>query len=305
MSRAEGAPVEPRRTDGTGRVKAGQFAYERAHTVEEALALLTEHGDEAKVLAGGQSLIPMMNYRLARPEVLIDIGPVAGLDYVTRDEDQLRLGSLTRHNRVERLTGATIADGYEILRSMVSEIGHAPIRTLGTVGGSLAHADSTAEWCSAALVLGAQIQVRGPRGTRSVPADQFFLGFLTTVLEPDELITEILFPRPCRNAGFAEFAQRKGDFALASVAVALEVDDDSVCTSARLVVGGVADRAVRVPEAEAALIGNVCDQAAIREAAELAATSVEAVDNSAEMAPYRRHLSRTLATRALTEAMAS
>jgi carbon-monoxide dehydrogenase medium subunit len=285
-------------------VKPGPVTYERAHSVEQALDLLVQHGDEAKLLAGGQSLIPMMNYRLARPEVLVDIGPLADLDYVIRDGDMLRVGALTRHARVERHEQEALRGGFDILRSIAAEIGHAPIRTLGTIGGSLAHADPAAEWCSAALLLDARIVVRGPRGTRTVAAEDFFLGFLTTVLEPDELLVEVVFTRPSHATGFAEFAQRKGDFALTSVAVALDMQD-SVCAGARVVVGGVADRAIRVPEAEAALVGTTCDPRAVTAAAAEAATVVDPVDKSPDMEPYRRHLTRTLTARALEEAMSA
>jgi carbon-monoxide dehydrogenase medium subunit len=285
-------------------VKPGPFAYTRAHSVDEALDLLTRHGDEAKLLAGGQSLIPMMNYRLARPEVLVDVGPVGDLDHVERDGDALRVGALTRHVRIERRAQAALAGGFEILGSIAAHIGHAPIRTLGTVGGSLAHADPAAEWCAAAVLLDAEIVVRGPQGPRSIAAEEFFLGFLTTALEPDEMVVEVVFPRPYRHVAFTEYAQRTGDFALASVGVAVELAETG-CTAARIVVGGVADRPVRVPEAEAVLLGTRCDAAAVRAAADTAARLIEPVDRSAESASYRRHLTRTLTARALTEAMSS
>jgi carbon-monoxide dehydrogenase medium subunit len=283
-------------------MKPAPTQYERAHSVEQALELLSQYGDEAKVLAGGQSLIPMMNYRLARPEVLIDIGPVAELDYVIRKDGILRVGALTRHARLERREAPALQDGFEILRVMAAEIGHAPIRTLGTIGGSLAHADPAAEWCTAAVLLDASLTVRSTAGgTRTIASEDFFLGFLTTALEPEEMIVEVVFPRPYRNTGFVEYAQRRGDFALTSAGVALEMDG-GICTSARLVVGGVADRPIRLTEAESALIGTACDAGAIASAADAAAAEVDPVDSSPGMAPFRRHLTRTLTARALTEA---
>jgi carbon-monoxide dehydrogenase medium subunit len=284
-------------------VKPAPVEYRRAHSVDEALELLAEHGDEAKLLAGGQSLIPMMNYRLARPEMLVDVGPVAELDYVVRDGDALRVGALARHVRLERYETDSLAGGFEVLAAVAAEIGHAPIRTLGTIGGSLAHADAAAEWCAAVLFLDAQVVLRSSaRGERTVSADDFFLGLYTTALEPDEMVVEVAFPRPCRHTGFAEFAQRRGDFALTSAGVALEFDG-AVCTAARIVVGGVSDRAIRVPGAEAALVGTTCDPAAVESAAVQAAVEVQPIDTTPGMAPYRRHLTRTMTARALTEAI--
>jgi carbon-monoxide dehydrogenase medium subunit len=282
-------------------MKAAPFRYASPSSVAEAVALLASD-EGAKPISGGQSLMPMMAFRLAAPTLLVDLRKIPDLDRIAIDANGVRLGARVRWRDI--LSDERLATAHPLLRNAISHVAHYQVRNRGTVGGSLAHADPAAEWCSAALVLGAQIVVRSGRGARSVPAEDFFLGFLTTALEPDELIVEVVFPRPYRYAGFAEFAQRKGDFALTSVAVALDVEL-SVCSSARIVVGGVADRPVRVPEAEAVLVGSPCDAAAFEAAAAVAGRSVDPVDQSAEMAPFRRHLTRTLTERALREAMSA
>ena len=178
-------------------MKPAPFSYHRARTVAGAVGLLTELGEDAKVIAGGQSLVAMMNFRLARPEHLIDIARIPGLDTISRDGDALRIGALVTHHGVET---ADLGPDFRVLSDAMRWVGHLPIRTRGTVGGSLAHADATAEWCLLALLLDAQIVAEGPAGRRNIPADEFFQGVFTTALEPDELIVEVVFPRPAPRA---------------------------------------------------------------------------------------------------------
>ncbi len=281
-------------------MKPPPFEYHRAFSAQEAVATLAELGEDAKILAGGQSLTPMMNFRLARPSALVDINNVAELDYVRRDGDVLRVGALTRHRTIELATGPDITDGFAVLPKAARWIGHYPIRTRG----SIAHADPSAEWCLLARMFDAVIVVLGPDGSREIPAAEWFQGFLSTVCALDELVTEIVFPRPRRHAALTEFAQRQGDFGIAAAAVALEVTD-GVCSDVSVVLGGVSGEPFRIPEIEEALAGEPATAStwasAGRMAAELATPSSDAHGSAA----YRKHLVGTLTERAFGEAVTS
>jgi CO/xanthine dehydrogenase FAD-binding subunit len=268
-------------------MKPAAFTYHRARTVPGAVGLLDELGDDAKVIAGGQSLVAMMNFRLARPEHLIDIARIPGLDAITRDGDALRLGALVTHRAVET---ADLGPGFRVLSDAMAWVGHLPIRTRGTVGGSIAHADATAEWCLLAVLLDARIVVEGRAGRRSIPAEDFFQGVFTTALEPDELIVEVVFPRPAPRTALTEYAERRGDFAIVAAAVDLD--------AARVVLGGVAPVPLRVPAAEAVL----AEAGPHAQAAAAAAEAIEVRDEPGISAHYRRGLVRTLVARACAEA---
>jgi carbon-monoxide dehydrogenase medium subunit len=257
-------------------MKPAAFTYHRARTTAGAVGLLAELGEDAKVIAGGQSLVAMMNFRLARPEHLVDITHVEGLAGIRRDGDALRVGALTTHRAVEK---ADLGADFAVLSRAMRWVGHLPIRTRGTAGGSIAHADATAEWCLLAVLLDARIRAEGPSGVREIRAAEFFLGPFTTALEPDELIVEIVFPRPAPRAALTEYADRRGDFAL--VAAAVDLDSD------RVVLGGVAPTPVLVEDA--------------RTAAEIAG-ALELRDEPGVSAHYRRGLVRTLVGRAREEA---
>src|SRR5207302_3640680 len=183
------------------------FAYHRPGSVPEAVALLAELGDEAKILAGGLSLVPMMNFRLARPSDLVDVTRIPGLSYLRADGDGLRIGALTTHRAIETSTDPAVLADFGVLPRAARWIGHYPIRSRGTFGGSIAHADPAAEWCLLAVLLGAEVVLAGPRGPRTVPAAEFFQGYYTTAADPDEMVTELRFPRPGRKAALIEFAQ--------------------------------------------------------------------------------------------------
>ncbi|NUU25510.1 MAG: xanthine dehydrogenase family protein subunit M, partial [Streptomycetaceae bacterium] len=235
-------------------MKPAPFTYHRARDAAGAARLLAELGDDAKIIAGGQSLVPMMNFRLARPGHLVDIGGLRELDYIRHDFDgTLRIGALTPHHSVETAPDPLLGPGFRILRDAMAWVGHLPIRTRGTVGGSIAHGDATAEWCLLATLLDAEMVAVGPRGERVILARDFFHGFYTTALEPDEVLTEIVFPHPAPHAALTEFAERRGDFAIVAAAVALQVDDAGAIRGGRVALGGVAPAPVRVPEAEAVL----------------------------------------------------
>ena len=282
-------------------MKPAAFKYQRAHTVEEAVEQLTKLGDDAKLLAGGQSLVAMMNFRLVRPSALVDITPIPDLQYVEFDDEGLKIGALTPHRWVEEMEEPDLLEDFSLLKKAARWVGHYPIRTLGTFGGSIAHADPSAEWCMLAVLLDAEIVAVGPQGERVIPASDFFQGFFMTALEPDEMVVEVRFPEPAPHASIQEFARRAGDFAIVSAAVVLDVHDGK-CSSARVVLGGVSDIPLRVPEAERVLEGADTSREAFEEAGQEAAKAIDPPSDVHGDADYRRDLSAVLVRRALTEA---
>ena len=281
-------------------VKPAAFEYFAPRTVDEALSFLAGV-DGAKVLAGGQSLVPAMNFRLARPAALIDINQIGGLDQVTITDGQVRIGASTRHRSLENpdVPGPLAV----LLREMARHVGHMPIRVRGTFGGSLAHADPAAEWCLLARTLDATIVAGSTAGEREIPADEFFATVFTTTLRPDELLTEVRVPQLTDRhlVGFSEFSRRAGDFALAMVAVAVEVADGIVQT-ARIGAGGVSDVPVRLTAAESALTGNPWEPATWGAAAEAGMGEVEPFEDIHASSEYRRDLVAALLRRACSRA---
>jgi len=287
--------------DAAGRsvVKPAPFTYHAAHDVAEAVALLTDLGEDAKVLAGGQSLVPMMNLRLARPSALVDITRIPGMDYLRAGPDGLHIGALTRHRAVETTQDPGVLAGFGVLQRSARWIGHYPIRSRGTFGGSVAHGDSTAEWCILAVLLDAQIILTGPGGQRQVGAGDFFEGYFTIAAEPDEVITEVWFPAPAPHAALTEFAPRQGDFATVAAAVSLDLGG-TVLRQARIVLGGVSPAPFVVDATS--LAGHPAAPATWREAGEIAAAQIDPPDDESGDARYRRRLTATLVSRALAEA---
>ena len=269
--------------------------------MEEGIEQLTELGDDAKLLAGGQSLVAMMNFRLVRPSALVDITPIPDLQYLEPDGAGLKVGALTPHRWVEEMEDPDLLEDFSVLKEAARWVGHYPIRTLGTFGGSIAHADPSAEWCMLAVLLDAEIVAVGPEGERVIPASDFFQGFFMTALEPDEMVVEVRFPEPAPHASIQEFARRAGDFAIVSAAVALDVRDRE-CHSARVVLGGVSDVPLRVPEAERVLERAEIGREAFDEAGQEAAKAIDPPSDVHGDADYRRDLSAVLVRRALTEA---
>jgi carbon-monoxide dehydrogenase medium subunit len=281
-------------------VKPAPFAYHRAHSVAEAVALLAELGDEAKILAGGLSLVPMMNFRLARPAALVDVTRIEGLSYLKTDpQDGLRIGALTTHRAVETSRDPDVLAGFGVLPRSARWIGHYPIRSRGTFGGSIAHADPASEWCLLAMLLGAQVILAGPRGQRTLPAAEFFEGYYSTAASPDEMITELWFPRPAPRAVLTEFAQRQGDFAVVAAAVCADIED-GICASARVVLGGVGPLPVEV-NADA-LSGQPATSDTWQAMGEHAARQVDPPEDTHGSGEFRRRLTATLVSRALAEA---
>jgi carbon-monoxide dehydrogenase medium subunit len=282
-------------------MKPPPFEYYRGTTVEEAVALLGQYGSDAKVLAGGQSLLPMMKLRLARPRVLVDLHRVRDLAYVRQVDGALAFGAMAR---LAALESDQVRSRCPMLTAAARDIGHPPIRHWGTICGSLAHADPAAELPMLALVLDAELVAAGPNGTRVIPARDFFLTMLTTSLGAEEMLTEARFPvlRPGSGWGFSELSRRPGDFAVVAAAATLDVGATGVITKAQMALGAVADRAIRCPEAEAALVGQMAGGAAFEAAAALASAPLEPPSDVHGSSGYRRHLANVLLQRALTQA---
>lgn len=283
-------------------MKPAPFTYAAPSTLEEALALLAEHGDTAKLLAGGQSLMPMMNLRLARPQYIVDLNRIAGLDALQEHDGALVVGTLTRQRSLERLP--IVRQHYPLLYEATALIGHVAIRNRGTVGGSIAHADPAAELPAVLLAHGGSVQIQGPRGTRQLAADQLFRTYLTTALEPDEILTEVRFPRWPAGTGwcFLEESRRHGDFAMVGVAVLLTLDAARQCTQVAVALCGVGDTPHTVAAAPSLLLGHPLDEARLRDVAQAAASEIEPESDIHASAEFRRHLSAVLTQRALRKA---
>lgn len=283
-------------------MKLPPFAYRRVDTPHAAVEQLAQFGDDAKVLAGGQSLIPMLALRLARPAVLVDVSRVASLRFVRRDGDVLRIGALARHRDLLDASIAGDDDGYGAVGRVVPLVGHEPIRTRGTFGGSLAHADPAAEWPLLAVLLDAELVLLGPAGRRMVPAAAFLKGYFSTALEPDELLVEARFPRPWRGTAVQEHTRRHGDFAVVSAAAAVDVDADGRCIAARAALGAVADVPLRIADAERVLVGSRLEDEALGEAAAIAGGAIDPSSDVHASGAHRRRLAAVLLRRALVDA---
>jgi carbon-monoxide dehydrogenase medium subunit len=280
-------------------LKPAPFKYVAAETVEEAVAALAEHGDEAKVLAGGQSLVPLMNLRLATPGVLVDVNRVAGLEGI-HVNGSLEVGAVTRQIAVERSGEARAA--APLLVEALHHVAHPPIRSRGTIGGTIAHADPAAEIPAVLLALGGEVVARGPGGERTIAADDLFQGYFTTSLSADELVTAVRFPKQGagQRTALQEVARKQADFALAGTVVSAEMGDDGVCASARIVLFGVADRPVRAAGAEAAVASQrLTDEAAVAAVARAAAADIDPRGDAHASAEYRKEVAEVLVRRAL------
>jgi len=278
------------------------FEYVAVGTVEEAVGLLAEHREEAKVLAGGQSLVPLLNYRLARPQLIVDINRLP-LDGIQVTDGRLRLGALTRHATLEE--SPEIARHCPVLAEAAGLIGNVRVRTLGTLGGSLAHADPAAELPMVMMALDASLTLVGPQGRRMLPAREFFRGQLTTALGQDELLAEVELP-VTRRIGHAveEFARREGDFAIVAVTALVGLDRRGRVEDARLAFAGVGPVPVRVPAAEDLLRGQEPAAERLAAAAKAARDTLDPESDAFVSAAYRRHLAGVLTKRALGRAVA-
>jgi aerobic carbon-monoxide dehydrogenase medium subunit len=278
-------------------VKPAPFAYERASTVDEAIALLQRYEGDARLLAGGQSLVPLLNMRLLMPSAVIDVNRVAGLDEIREEGDQVTIGALTRYRTIE--WSPTLVTRLPLLAEIVRYVGDRQVRSRGTLGGSLAHADPTGEMPLAALALGATIVVQGPSARREVPAEEFFLGPYYTVVEPEEMVTEVRFPVRRTVSAVVEHARRHGDFAVIGVAAVGEPNGDGGWKSVRVALSGVADAPFLAAEASEILSGTKLEPEAVERAGAAASEAADPADDVRASAGYRRHLIPIYVRRAL------
>jgi carbon-monoxide dehydrogenase medium subunit len=280
-------------------MKPAPFEYAAPTDVSEAFELLSTHGGEARALAGGQSLVPLLNFRLARPALLVDLNRIESLAYYKTADNGLVVGALCRQRDIE--LAADVGGRCTAIADALPLIGHVAIRNRGTVVGSLAHADPAAEWPALALLLDATLRVVGTDGEREVAAKDFFTGVFATVLRPGELVVEATFPWPDRRAGsaFVEVARRHGDFALVACGATLVVTPDGRIEEARIALAGVDETAVRAGEAEAALKGRTAGDDVFAEAAATAAEALHPVDDIHAPDAYRRRAAQALVKRAL------
>ncbi|MBV8535344.1 MAG: xanthine dehydrogenase family protein subunit M [Alphaproteobacteria bacterium] len=284
-------------------MKPAKFEYHAPASVDEAIGLLARYGGEARVLAGGQSLIPMMNFRVAAPAALIDLNRIPSLAYIRADGNIVRIGAMTRQRAIE--FSAVVREKLPLLHEAVSWVGHLPTRSRGTIGGSLAHADPAAELPMALQAMEGEVVARGPTGERTIKAGELFTSSLTTTLKADEILTEIRFPASPPGAAYAveEFARRHGDFAITAIAC-LIVRDGPRCKMARLATGGVGPVPLRLRGAEAILEQRGLADEAIDAAAAAAAKAVDPMSDHQGSAEYRRHLTQVLTGRAIHKALA-
>ena len=286
-------------------MKPAPFEYFAPATLEEALELLHEHGDEAKVLAGGQSLMPLMNLRLARPKVIVDINRISGLDGIAASADGgLAIGALARHRTVEK--SALVRERNPLLAAAIPLIGHFQIRNRGTIGGSMVHADPAAELPAVSLLLGCEFSLARKGGGRVVPAADFFLGYLATAIEPGELLTEIRFPKWRAGAAWAidEITRRKGDFAMVGVALSAALDGQANLQNAAIVMFGVGGKPQWIESAEGILKGRPIDQEVLRALSQAIAKELDPDSDVHASAAYRKEVGGVLARRALESALA-
>ena len=282
-------------------MKPAPFTYAAPASLHEALEILAEHSHDAKVLAGGQSLIPAMNFRVTAPSMLVDLNRIESLSYIRREADRtLRVGAMTRQRAIER--SEEVRQGWPLLAEAIPHVAHPQIRNRGTVGGSLVHADPAAELPVVMTALGAKFVLMSVRGERTVAARDFFKGLFIVEAEPDEIMTEIVLPAmpPGEGSAFLEVARRRGDYAMMGVAAQLGTDGDGACQSASLVYLNAGDKPIAADRAAALLIGNRPDDGQFAAAARIAAQEeIAPTGNLHASADYQRHLAQVLTRRVL------
>jgi carbon-monoxide dehydrogenase medium subunit len=278
------------------------FDYIAPKTLDEAMRALAAHGEDAKLLAGGHSLLPLLKLRLAHPGVLIDLGRIPGLDGISRQNDKVVIGALATHYQIE--SSELLKKNCPLLPETAREIGDVQVRNRGTIGGNLAHADPSADWPAAILALGGELRLRGPRGVRRLAAEEFFVGPLTTAIELDEILTEIRVPASERRCGSAylKMAQQASGFAIVGVAVALRVDAKGCCEEIGIGVTGLGDKPFRARAVEARLRGNKLTPKLIAASAAQVADGIDPLEDLHAAAPFRAHLARVYAARAIQAA---
>jgi carbon-monoxide dehydrogenase medium subunit len=283
-------------------MKPAPFKYIAATSLEQALALKAEHGDDAKFLAGGQSLMPAMNFRLARPAIIIDINEIGDLTGIRPSGAATRVGPLTRYRTLQR--DVAFADAFPLIREALPHIAHPQIRNRGTIGGNLSHADPASELPAIAVALNARFRLQAANRERWVEASEFFVGALTTELQPDEMLAEIEWPlsKPSTGACFIEIARRRGDFAIVGLAATMTLGKRDECTHVRLAFCGAGETPIDASSAAKSLIGHAPTGAAILDVAATAQTMIDPGGSVHASADYQRHIAGVLTERALTTA---
>ncbi len=283
-------------------MKPAPFRYVAARTVEQALQLKADHGDEARFLAGGQSLVPTMNFRLTQPAVLIDINPLAELAGVKNGAQSLRIGALTRYRTLER--DPAVPRHLPLIHEAMPHIAHPQIRNRGTIGGNLAHADPASEMPAIVVALGGRLCAQSVRGERWISAADFFVGALSTALEPDEMLVEVELPtaQPGSGSCFMEVSRRRGDFALIGVACTVRLDDEGRCSEARIGLCNAGDGPVFAAQASESLAGRQIGAEEIKAAAALVQSAIDPGGSIHASKEFQRHLAGVLTARALTTA---
>jgi CO/xanthine dehydrogenase FAD-binding subunit len=283
-------------------MKPAPFKYVAATSLPHALALKAEHGDDAKFLAGGQSLLPAMNFRLAWPAILIDINEIADLAGIGQSGEAMRVGALTRYRTLQR--DADFAQAFPLIGEALPHIAHPQIRNRGTIGGNLAHADPASELPAIAIALGARFRVQSVRKERWIEASDFFVGALTTDLAPEEMLVEIELPpaKPRSGACFMEIARRRGDFAIVGVAAMVTLGNQTECSEIRLAFCGVGETPFDASSAASAIVGHRLTEAATRDVAASVQAMIEPAGSVHATADYQRHVAGVLTERALQTA---
>lgn len=280
--------------------KPSPFEYAAPESLEEAISTLAEHADDAKLIAGGQSLIPLLAFRLSSPGFLVDLNRVSELEYLRDEGARLEIGAMARHRSVESLPA--LAGRCPMLAEALALIGHVAIRNRGTVGGSLAHADPTAEWGALLLALDGEVEATGPRGVRTISSDEFFITHFTTSLQADEILTKISLPLPNGprvGSAFLELSRRHGDFAVAGAAAVLELAEDGTVARVRAVLIGARDTPIRIHATEDALLNERPSDERLRHAAEAVVSEIDPPSDVHGSSEDRRHLAQALMRRAL------
>ena len=278
------------------------FEYHSATSVDEAITLLQQYGDEAKLLAGGHSLIPSMKLRLATPGHIVDLGRISGLSYIREDDGAVAVGAMTPYSQIE--TSDVLASNFALLPEGTALIGDPQVRNRGTIGGSVAHADPSADMPGIVLALKADILAQGPNGVRTIKADDFFNGAFETALQPEEVLTELRFARSAAHTGSAymKLANKASHYAVAGCAAVITLDSTGVCTSASVVITGASMKATRASGVEAALVGKKLDEATIADAASHASEGLDLIEDIHGSKNYRAQMAQVMARRAITSA---
>jgi aerobic carbon-monoxide dehydrogenase medium subunit len=279
------------------------FDYIAPQSLDEAMRALAAHGEDAKLLAGGHSLLPLIKLRLANPKLVIDLSRIPGLNGIREQDGKIVIGAMATHYQIE--SSELLKKKCPLLPETAREIGDVQVRNLGTLGGSLTHADPAADWPAAILALGGELRLRGPKGERTLGAEKFFLGPMTTAIEPNEILTEIRLPMSSRRSGSAyrKMAQQASGFAIVGVAVSVRLDAKGFCEEIGVGVTGLSDKAFRADAVEERMRGKKLNAKLIEESTALAADGIEPLEDLHANAQFRAHLARVYAARAIEEAV--